>query len=95
VFQTRADGRATTWVVLARQPGRSLRYARLTPDTWAGTVAVELASVDDGSDVTVTYELTSLSDSARTELHEFADRYPAFLASWSDAITTALTTTHG
>ncbi|MCP3803445.1 SRPBCC family protein [Allokutzneria sp. A3M-2-11 16] len=94
VFQTRADGRTTTWVVLARQPGHLLRYARLTPEVWAGTVEVELTPAGDGSEVKVAYELTALSEPARTELREFADRYPEFLATWSEAITEALTGVH-
>ncbi|MGH8827124.1 MAG: hypothetical protein ACRDVZ_05855, partial [Jiangellaceae bacterium] len=77
-----------TWVVLERQPGRSVSYARVTPGSRAGTVTVTLDQAPDihNSIVTVTYDLTALTDTAKAGVDEFADDYPAFLRSWQDAI---------
>lgn len=44
-----------------------------------------------GSDVTVTYDLTALTDATGRDLDAFAAGYPDFLRSWQDAIATALT----
>jgi hypothetical protein len=90
VFQTHAHGQTTTWVVVDRTAGRHIRYARVIPHDNAGTVTVTLDDADGHSDVTVTYELTALTDAANHHLHEFAARYPAFLQSWQDAIAASL-----
>jgi hypothetical protein len=90
VFQTRGDDHTTTWIVVDGTPGRHIRYARVTPGTSAGTVSVVLDDADGRSEVTVTYELTALSDEGAAHLRRFAEGYPAFLASWQDAIATAL-----
>jgi len=87
VFQTLAHGVTTTWVVLHREPGRSVSYARVREGVHAGTVGVALApSESGGSDVTVTYDLTPLTAEAEAELAAFAAGYPAFMRSWEDAI---------
>jgi hypothetical protein len=62
----------------------------VTPHVNAGTVTVILDEANGSSDVTVTYELTALSDAASKHLHQFAERYPAFLHSWQDAIMASL-----
>ncbi|SEG99933.1 hypothetical protein SAMN05444920_114209 [Nonomuraea solani] len=87
VFETDADGRTTTWVVVGREAGRWISYARVTPGRRAGTVTVEVSADDrGGSDVGVTYELTALSPEGEEELREFADGYAGFLGSWEEAI---------
>lgn len=87
VFETSVHGHAlTTWIVLDRSPGRSVRYARVTPGSRAGTVAVSLEPRGESTEVAVTYELTALSPAARDELMSFAEAYPAFLESWRTAI---------
>lgn len=89
VFQTHADGDATTWVVLERRRGQSVSYARLTPGHRAGTVTVTLAPAPAAAritEVTVTYDLTALTETAQAELEAFAEGYPAFMRSWQDAI---------
>nr|BFE77861.1 hypothetical protein GCM10020093_004620 [Planobispora longispora] len=65
VFETGAHGEATVWVVLARERGRSISYARVTPGSRAGTVSVTLEPAGrpareygEASEVTVTYDLT-------------------------------------
>jgi hypothetical protein len=89
VFQTAGHG-TTTWVVLDRESGRRIRYARITPAARAGTVSVVLADDADGCMVTVTYELTALSEAGRAELRQLAEGYDAFLRSWQDAIAASL-----
>ncbi len=81
---------ATTWIVLDAEPGRFVRYARTTPGDRAGLVAVSLTGTPERTRATVTYTLTALSEEARTGLDEFAAGYPAFLASWQEAIAASL-----
>lgn len=85
-----AEHPATTWMVVDREPGRRIRYARVVPELHAGTVTVALDGAGDHSDVTVTYELTPLSPGGAERLDAFAAGYPAFLKSWETAISRAL-----
>jgi hypothetical protein len=86
VFETDGQSGTVTWIVLDRDWGRRVRYARVTPRTTAGTVTVTLDPVGASSRVTVTYELTALSEAGRSELAAFADDFVAFLRSWEKAI---------
>lgn len=86
VFETHAHGDDTIWVVVGRETGRRISYARVTPGSRAGTVTVELEPTAQGSRVTVGYELTALSDVGQVGLDEFAATYPEFLRSWETAI---------
>lgn len=95
VFETGGHGSATTWLVLSRQPGRLISYARVTPHDRAGTVTVTLEEADGHSDVEVTYELTALTPGATAALGEFARGYPAYLRSWQDAIAARIRPTGG
>ena len=95
VFETRAHGQHTIWLVTSCEPGKRISYARVTPGDQAGTVTVTISpSGGRGqvSDVEVTYQLTALTPAAAHELAAFADRYPAYLQSWQDAITECLQT---
>lgn len=86
VFETSHGEQRTTWVVCAREPGRSVRYARITHGQNAGTVTVTL---DGAGAATVDYDLTALSDGAATELARFAAHYPRYLRHWEQAIAAA------
>jgi uncharacterized protein YndB with AHSA1/START domain len=87
VFVTGAHGHQTTWIVLDRVPGRHIRYARATPGVSAGAVAVTLEpAAGGGSEVTVVYTLTALSEAGRHQLADFAAGYHAFLGGWQTAI---------
>jgi hypothetical protein len=90
VFETHAHGMAATWIVIDRVPGRSIRYARVVPGHHAGTVAVSLYGRDGRTEVSVTYELTALSQAGARQLAAFAADYPAFLQSWQEAIERSL-----
>ena len=87
VFETHADGQHTIWVVISREPGKRISYARVTPGDRAGTVTVTINAAGHHSEIEVTYQLTALIGPAGHKLSEFADRYPAYLQSWQDAIT--------
>jgi len=86
VFETSAHGQHTIWVVMDRQPGKRISYARVTPGDQAGTVTVTISPAGHHSEVEVTYQLTALTNAARGKLSEFADGYHAYLQSWQDAI---------
>jgi uncharacterized protein YndB with AHSA1/START domain len=91
VFQTGAHDETTTWIVIDSEPGHTIRYARVTPTSRAGTVTVTLTpEAPQQTTVEVTYQLTPLTDAAKPGLDHFAETYPAYLASWEKAITTHL-----
>jgi hypothetical protein len=90
VFETSAHGHDTIWLVIDRQAGKRISYARVTPGVQAGTVTVILSPVGQHSEVEVTYQLTALTEPARKKLSEFAETYPAYLQSWEDDISTWL-----
>ena len=95
VFETEADGHHGTWMVVDRDSDRGIRYARVVAGRDAGTVTVWLEPSDDHSVVTVTYDLTALSRDGADWLRRFAADYPAFLASWANAIERHLATLPG
>jgi hypothetical protein len=92
VFQTRHGSHTGTWIVASREPGRSIRYTRVIADQDAGTVTVTLDGSDSasGAELTVSYDLTALSDPGAAHLAQFAASYPQFLADWEEAISAAL-----
>ena len=87
VFETHAHGHHATWLVTSREPGRRISYARVIPGEQAGTVTVTVSASGRGTEVAVLYDLTALTSAANLKLVEFADRYPAYLQSWQEAIT--------
>ncbi len=90
VFETNAHGQTTIWLVLDRQWGKRISYARVTPGDQAGTVTIVVSPTGRHSEVEVTYELTALTGAASSKLREFADNYPAYLRSWQDVISARL-----
>ena len=64
VFETDAHGQHTIWLVLDRQHGTRISYARVTPGGLAGTVTVVVSAADRHSEVDVTYDLTELTSAA-------------------------------
>ena len=90
VFETGGHG-SLTWIVVARESGRSIKYAVVAPGVRAGTI--EVGCADDGSGATtatVTYDMTALSADGERWLAEFAAEYDGYLDHWRDAITTAI-----
>lgn len=91
VFETGHGQQSTTWVMVDSTPGERIRYARVAHGMTAGTVEVRLAPKAGGaSDVTVTYQLTALTEQGRDHLRHFAEGYEDYLRSWQEAITSAL-----
>ena len=82
-------GEPTVWIVVDfDRSARHARYARVAPGTRAGTVDVKVASDGNAeSIVTVTYELTALSEEGDRMLNAFdEDAYAAMLRSWEQMI---------
>ena len=96
VFETLHGQQRTTWVVCARDPGRSVRYARIAHGRDAGTVTVTLddrtAAPGAPRVATVDYDLTALTGEAVAGLAKFAAGYPEYLRHWEAAITDATRT---
>ena len=90
VFLTEHQGQTTYWVVVERSED-VVRYARVTPGVWAGTVEVRCEPTG-GSATTaeVTYELTALSEAGEVELAHFVDGYEDEIASWARLIADAI-----
>lgn len=89
-FETESHGQHTIWLVTSCEPGRRISYARVTPGDQAGTVTVTISPSGAHSEAEVSYHLTALTAAAHPRLREFADRYPAYLRSWQDAIAACL-----
>jgi len=90
VFLTEHGGRRTVWTVVARDD-RSARYARVSPDYWAGIVEVRCREERDGTTrVTVRYELTALGEDGRRDLEAFARAYESYIAEWGRLTAAAL-----
>ncbi len=90
VFVTEGEHGATYWVVVSRS-SYALRYARVTPDLWCGTVEVsERRSNELETELDVTYDLTALTDRGAAELETFAVSYQRQIESWQPAILAAL-----
>ena len=90
VFETNAHGQTTIWLVLGRERGKRISYARVTPGDQAGTVTITISPAGPHSEVEVTYELTALTGATGHKLREFADSFPAYLQSWQEALTARL-----
>jgi len=89
VFVTRQGCSTTIWIVVDydTEPFRA-RYARTTPGIKAGTVDVSLASDGQGgSEVSVTYDLTSLSEAGNEDLAHFDESaYETMMQQWEQHI---------
>lgn len=90
VFETDTHGHRGTWLVTDRVPGRRIAYAHVIPGERAGSITVTLQTTEEGSEVEVVYELTSLSDAGAHHLKQFADGYRDYLLSWQDEIAACL-----
>lgn len=90
VFETDTHGHRGTWLVTDRVRGRRIAYAQVIPGERAGSITVTLQTTEEGSEVEVVYELTSLSDAGAHRLKQFAGGYGDYLRSWEDAIADCL-----
>lgn len=94
VFTTGHGGEETVWMVLRHDPEAArVEYLRLTPGSRVGRVRVGCDDLAAGCRVTVTYELTALSEAGDASLRELDPAaYEAFIASWESSIREAMTT---
>lgn len=90
VFTTAHGGHHTTWIMVDHHPD-GVRYARVTHELTAGTVAVDVLFSDDNSTrLRVTYDLTPLSTAGETWLTRFDAHYDTEIAAWAADIAAAL-----
>jgi hypothetical protein len=91
VFTTESDGGDAIWIVLERSED-GMRYARVAPDRIAGTVSVccTQAASQDETEVTVTYDVTSLGPEGAAFVEELEAGFAAFLANWQVEILAGL-----
>jgi hypothetical protein len=86
VFTTESDGGHTTWIVLERRE-HGMRYARVAPGRIAGTIDVScVPSASAATDVTVVYDVTSLSPDGAAFIEELRAGYDGFLEGWRQEI---------
>ena len=69
--------------------GELIQYAMVTPGERAGLITVAGRGTGDGTEVTVSYDLTALSTGANEDLERFASNYPSFLGHWERSIAAA------
>ncbi len=84
VFITGHGGEQTIWTVIEsdRDAGRLL-YSRVSPGRRAGTVGVEITPSNDGSTITVSYDLTMLGPEGEAAVLEMdKSGFAAMLAEW-------------
>jgi hypothetical protein len=90
VFITGHGHPHTTWIMVDHQP-EHIRYARVTHEMTAGTVAVDVVASDaHATRVRVTYDLTALSSAGESWLATFDRDYDTEIASWETDIAAAL-----
>jgi hypothetical protein len=90
VLTTGHGGHQTTWIMVDHAPA-SVRYARVTQDMTAGTVAVEVVgSREHSTQVRVTYDLTALTSHGEGWLDAFDAGYEAAIGGWSTEIADVL-----
>ena len=92
VFTTAVGGETTLWLVLDfERDSRHARYARITPGSRMGTVDVVCRERPGGTEVEVTYALTSLSLEGESVLEALTeDTFAEMLADWDRKIRATL-----
>jgi len=88
VFQTFHNGEETEWLVLRYSEADGVaQYVRITPGSRMGLVTVRATELVGGTDVEVTYRLTSLSDAGTRTLEAMTEEsYAAMLGEWERLI---------
>lgn len=92
VFTTDHHHEHTVWIVLRYSASEGVaEYARLTPGSRVGTVTVTGVERDGGTDLQVTYKLTSLTADGERVLAAMTDEaYAAMMREWQALITAAI-----
>lgn len=90
VFTTAHAGHEATWIMVDQRPA-SVRYARVVHGMTAGTVAVDVVgSLEESTQLRVTYDLTALSSAGESWLEAFDADYESAIGAWSTEIHAAL-----
>jgi hypothetical protein len=100
VFRTHGrNGIETTWVVVDYRPAEGrVSYARLAQGSNMGLVDVACkAGEGGGTDVSVRYTLTPVSDAGKRFVDEFLEpgNYTAMIEEWRSAVSAALAKSKG
>src|SRR6185295_5401785 len=85
VFTTGHGGEETLWTMVCHEPDAGVvEYARVTPGSRMGTVRVACRPLEgERTKVTVTYDLTALSESGNEQLRAFDEAgYAAYIRTW-------------
>ena len=96
IFRTRHNGEEILWLILRYDLDLGCaEYARITPGSRMGTVRIQAKPVDpDHTTVTVTYELTGLTEAGNRALEGMtAQAFAAMIANWQRAIISSLSST--
>ena len=86
-------GGAVTWIVTDYQPAQGrVSYARLVQDSNIGLVDVSCAEARGGTDVSVRYTLTAVSEAGEAFVAQFLadEHYTKMIAEWQAATRQAL-----
>jgi hypothetical protein len=84
-------GYGTTFWGVAERTEDSVRYARITPGTWAGFVTVRCREEAPGRTTPeVTYDLTALGEDGAVAVDEFARGFERYIDHWQERIEAAL-----
>ena len=90
MFTTAHGAHQTTWVMVDQRPD-GVRYARVTHEMTAGTVAVDVRYSDEHSTrLAVTYDLVALSAAGEEWPAAFERGYDTHIASWATDIASAI-----
>lgn len=78
----------TIWTVLKSDPEEGVvQYSRVTPASRAGTVQVSLLPITEGARVTVSYDLTALSERGQRDLDAYRhDKFAEMMAGWKELV---------
>jgi hypothetical protein len=92
VFLTKVDRSQTIWTVLESDPETlSHRYSRVTPGKTAGIVEVKLCPAHNGCRVSVSYDMTALTEAGQQALATYrGSAFDDMLVQWQELIATAL-----
>ena len=77
------------WTVVRCSLGELIQHAVVRQDDAVGSSRVSCRRSGNGTEVTVSYDLTALTPDANDELEQFVNKYPSFLGRWGQSIVEA------
>ncbi|HED07398.1 MAG TPA: hypothetical protein ENI57_04715 [Ignavibacteria bacterium] len=97
VFTTTNDKGKAFWIVTKYEPENfMLEIAKIVPDYYLSNIRISINdNQDNGSDLSVTYQLTSLSKNGNKKVDEFTEEYyKDFMEAWERELNYFLITGH-